>query len=243
MKGFFCTLEFLTVLPVRMRGRWEDVNMPVWFPAAGLVLGLLWATCHSLLGQVFPVPLRAWLDVLVLVVLTGGLHLDGLADTADGLLAHRGPERALEIMRDSRSGVWGVLALVAVLGLKGTALASMWEAGISAAVLILIPAWARLAMLFVMHGLPYGRGTDGISHTMVDLPLRRWMWGAALAGIGFALLPWIQAVTMIACFGATVFLVLRWYRRSVGCYTGDMLGAIGEIVETVLLVGVCAGVG
>lgn len=243
MKGFFAALGFLTVLPAGRNSRWEGVNIPVCFPAVGLVLGLLWAAGDTLLGQVFPVPLRAFLDVLLLAGLTGGLHLDGLADMADGLLAHRGPERALEIMRDSRTGVWGVLALVAVLGLKGTALWSMWEAGISATVLILIPAWGRLAMLFVMHGLPYGRGTDGISHSMTDLPLRRWGWFAVLAGLSFALLPWVQAVTMLVCFGGAVCGILRWYRRAVGCYTGDMLGGTGEIVETVLLVGMCVGLG
>ena len=243
MRGFFCALGFLTVLPVRLNQRWESVNMPVWFPAVGLVLGGLWAGADMLLGQLFPEPLRAWLDVLVLAGLTGGLHLDGLADAADGLLAHRGPERALEIMRDSRTGVWGVLVLVAVLGIKGTALVSMWQAGLSPVVLILVPAWARLGMLFVMHSLPYGRGTDGISHTMTELPLRRWVWFLVLGGLGFVMLPWAQAVTMIACFGVAVFGVLRWYRGAVGCYTGDMLGATGEIVEAVLLVGLCAGVG
>ena len=93
--------------------------MLAWMPVVGLLIGGLWAAFDYAAGLIFPMSVRGLLDVLFLVILTGGLHLDGLADTADGLLSHRDPARSLEIMKDSRVGTWGAIALFFVLGAEG----------------------------------------------------------------------------------------------------------------------------
>jgi adenosylcobinamide-GDP ribazoletransferase len=199
----------------------------------GLVLGLAWAALDAALGLVFFGRLWSWLSVLALVLLTGGLHLDGLADTADGLLSHQGPDRSLEIMRDSRTGVWGVLALVAVLGLKAGALETLDGGWPRAACLIFIPAYARTGMLFLMARLPYGRGRDGLAAGMFSfsrsLALKT---GGAVFLLSLFFVPWPCLVLSCAL---AVSVMGVWYFRALGCVTGDMLGAAVELSETLML--------
>jgi adenosylcobinamide-GDP ribazoletransferase len=231
------TLAFLTVLPAARGRGWQGAAMLPWFPVAGLMMGGAWAAFDRLVaGALFADPLRAGLDVLFLVVLTGGLHLDGLADSADGLLSHRGPERALEIMKDSRTGTWGVAALILVLGLKTLALWQVLAIHGSFA-LVLIPAYGRTAMLAGFEALPYGRRQEGIAYEIFQSR----DWRRYLPGVGFLVLVslglgaggWLAV--NFGCIAATG-LMLWWYRRSLGCITGDMLGALGEVTEVVLLI-------
>jgi adenosylcobinamide-GDP ribazoletransferase len=238
-------LGFLTVLPLRRRRALPAARDIPWLPAAGLVLGLVWALFDLLIGRVMGVPLllRAVLDVLLLAALTGGLHLDGLADTADGLLSHRGPERALEIMRDSRTGVWGALALCAVLLLKVAALHAVLQAApwyAYAAGLLLTPALGRAAMLPAVALLPYGRGEDGLGFGLfrdASHWTRTWLPVVLLLALAPALLPLQASAAMAAAWALCLTLMLRWYAAGMGCVTGDMLGALVECSETAALVG------
>ncbi len=207
-----------------------------WFPVVGLALGGMWALWDALLGPGVTPVLRGALDALVLVLLTGGLHLDGLADAADGLFSHRGREEALRIMRDSRIGTWGVLALIFVLGLKVTALSSplsspRWVG------LVLVPAYGRLAMVAGILSLPYGRGEDGLAHSFFSR-MRPWtcLPGAAVVLGGSLLLEWAEATVVNTAFVVGLIFLLRMYGKRMGCITGDMLGALGETMETLLLV-------
>ena len=104
MKPFIAAIQFLTILPLGARGTYAPRAMIPWFPAVGLLLGLLLALFDMLVSHLWAPPAAAALDVVLLMVLTGALHLDGLGDTADGLYGHRPAARALEIMKDSRIG-------------------------------------------------------------------------------------------------------------------------------------------
>jgi adenosylcobinamide-GDP ribazoletransferase len=210
--------------------------MVPWFPAVGLLLGALWAGFDALAGLIFPPGVQAGLDVLLLVFLTGGLHLDGLADAADGILSHRSREEALRIMRDSRTGTWGVLAVCAALGLRGLAL---WETAGEArwAVLILVPAYGRLAMIIGMRLLPYGRGEGGLGHGLFDPADRfHWIWWAGILGGCSLLTGWPEFALLNVAFGAALGATMVLYASRMGCVTGDMLGALGEVTETAMLV-------
>jgi adenosylcobinamide-GDP ribazoletransferase len=236
MRGLLGALGFMTLVPVGRGRKWQGAAMVPWFPLVGLFVGSLWAGFDALAGLFLPPGLRAGLDVLFLVLLTGGLHLDGLADAADGLLSHRDREEALRIMRDSHIGTWGVLAVVSVLSLKGLAL---WEtSGESRWVpLILIPAYGRLAMVIAMHLLPYGRGEEGIAHGMFTQAGRfHWIWWAGILGAGSVLAGWPDVLVMNVAFGVAVMGLLALYSSRMGCVTGDMLGAMGEVTETGMLV-------
>jgi adenosylcobinamide-GDP ribazoletransferase len=237
MKGLRGALGFLTILPVGKAPHWQGPAMLPWFPVAGFILGLLWVGCDVVLGCIFPSPLRAALDMVFIIVLTGGLHLDGLADTADGLLSHRGREEALRIMKDSQIGTWGVLALVSVLALKGLALYEIILTG-SSLPLILVPAFGRVAMLVGIAALPYGRGEEGIAHKIFELGTKKYAWipGILLLGLGcILLLAWPGPLVITGTFALIVALILGWYRSRLGCITGDMLGALGEVAEAVVL--------
>lgn len=241
MNGLRGALGFLTVFPVPRSLEWQGAAMLPWFPVVGLIIGGLWTGFDALVGWAFSVTIRGGLDVLFLVFLTGGLHLDGLADTADGLLSHRRREEALRIMKDSRIGTWGVLALVSVLGLKTLALCRLLSQG-KPLPMILIPAYGRVAMLAGIWLLPYGRGDEGIGAGLFQRRGRRsWIPGLVLLGLCSAVMDWPSPLVVNGTFVVSVALLVAWYRSRVGCVTGDMLGALGEVTETCLLIALAAG--
>lgn len=240
MNSFLGALSFLTTLPVPRGRAVFDSGMLKWFQAVGLILGLLWAGFDWVAGCFFSGTLTGCFDVLFLIILTGGLHLDGLADTADGLLSHRPFEDKLRIMKDSRIGSWGVLALITILAVKALAIADLTPAGRTA--LVLAPVFGRTAMLMGMGILPYGRGKEGIGHTLFG-DAGRFVWKPCLGMLVpvSLVLGWPQALLALLAFGFATAGLLLWYKSSMGCITGDMVGAMGEIVETCVLVILVAG--
>jgi adenosylcobinamide-GDP ribazoletransferase len=171
----------------------------------------------------------AMLDVLALALLTGALHLDGLADTADGLYGSHDPTRAMAIMKDSRIGSMGAVCVVLCLGLKWVGLAHIH--GPSTLWLILVPAYARASVMFAIRILPYGRPQGGTGQAFFQDPLQtRDFWSIGLLlGASFSI-GW-SFVGLNLGFVFFVLLILRWYRKKMQCVTGDMLGAMIELVE------------
>lgn len=205
-----------------------------WYPAIGLLLGLLIALAGTALAPVDP-GVAAALVLILWVWSTGALHLDGLADSADawvGGLASR--ERTLEIMKDPRSGPAAVTAIGLVLIAKWAGLQALIASN-SAGVLILIPLLARAQLPLLMLTTPYARARGMASEQVARLP-RRAAWAATLiAGIVCILLAgWIG---LALC--AMTLLVLGLSRRTmmsrIAGFTGDTAGALVEITETLLL--------
>lgn len=235
MKGLLEAVSFLTIFPVPGSGGKPGPRSLPWLPAVGLLLGGLWGGFDILLGFLVGPALRAALGVLFLVALTGGLHLDGLADTADGIFSRRGREEALRIMRDSRIGTWGVLALFSVLGLKTLALMDLPEQGRFPA-LVLVPAYGRLSMLVGLRLLPYGRGQEGIAHELIGGPGGlHWIWWGGILLVSSVVLGWPGILLLNLGFGMLLLGWLCLYSSRTGCITGDMAGALGEITETGIL--------
>ena len=203
--------------------------MVPWFPVVGLVLGGLLAAGDLLAGRWWGPGTVAVLDVLVLAGLSGALHLDGLADTADGLFSHRPREAKLAIMKDSRIGSMGVIVLCAILALKWCGIGEIEEN--RGLLLLLVPAYARGGVIFAMRLLPYGRPGGGTGLAFFD---RRpgagafWALGAT-ALMSLALGP--QAIALNAAFALITAGLIAFYRRQLGCVTGDMLGAMIEATE------------
>jgi adenosylcobinamide-GDP ribazoletransferase len=238
INGFLAAVQFITILPAGGTPHFQPHRMIAYFPVVGLLLGCLVSMVDMVAIRFWPTPVVALLDVILLAVLTAGLHLDGLGDTADGLLGHHSRERALDIMKDSRIGTMALLAVLAGLSIK-------W-AGISglpanrSLLLALIPAYARSAMLFAIMSLPYGR-RDGTGKPLFSAPLT-WQsfWAVALVVcLSLGLGP--HALIVNLSFAAVVAAVILFYRRRMGCVTGDMLGAITEITEATLFLMVSAG--
>jgi len=239
MLPFWIALQFLSSLPIRLPGMPEPQELGrslLFYPLVGLLFGgILWAFNWLLLGT--PLLLHAALLLTVWVLLSGALHLDGLADSADAWLGGFGDrERTLTIMKDPRSGPIAVVTLVLVLLLKFAALLALIEQQ-HAVVLIIVPMIGRSAMLGVFLTTPYVRA-GGLGQALADhlprLAGTRVLAVSALACVLIAGLSGVLAVVLAA-------LVFAWLRkvmlRRLGGTTGDTAGALLELLEVAVLVG------
>jgi adenosylcobinamide-GDP ribazoletransferase len=240
MRELLVACRYLTVLPLPSSRTAGDLGRAAgWFPLVGAVLGGLLAVWDVALGRLVPPLLGAVAVIGLWALLTGGLHLDGLADAADGLGAGFGRDEALAIMRDPRIGTYGVTAVTLVLGLKAAALAGLrpdlsWRAVGVAAVL------GRLGPLLLARLCPPARA-EGAGHAFA-LGVRN---GGVALGSLIALLvalgllgPWgiaPLAVTVTAAAGFAAYLP-----RRLGGLTGDCLGALVEVTEALCLAAVAA---
>ena len=243
-KGFRVDLRsaimFITILPAGKGNTFSPTGMIRFFPVVGLMAGVLLALVDAMASHLWPPAVVALVDVLVLVGVTGAFHLDGLGDAADGLFSHRSRERALEIMKDSRTGMMGLVTIFCVLSLKiagiyaAKTVCTGWQLAL---LLIIVPAYARGGMLFGIRYLKYGRENSGTGHDLFEkrLPLKDFIW----LGIPVfcSLFLGGRGVVLNLIFAAAVFLMLWFYRKKMGCITGDMLGAMTEVTEALLFLG------
>jgi adenosylcobinamide-GDP ribazoletransferase len=233
-------LRFLTVLPVPGTPASDERGITAaipWFPIAGLLIGLLLLPVGWLAGLLWDSDLvRAVLLVVAWGSITGGLHLDGLSDTFDAVLSWRSPERKLEIMRDSRVGAMGVLALFAVLLLKVAWLAAAgpgwWLA------VLLAPAWGRWADMYGICWFPAARA-GGLGRTFHAQVQQQHFAFSTIALLLLTLLiagPHAERVLIAAALvWACTHLLARWWSRDLGGLTGDTYGALCELGEVVVL--------
>ncbi|MGC1888692.1 MAG: adenosylcobinamide-GDP ribazoletransferase, partial [Stellaceae bacterium] len=182
----------------------------------------------------------ALLSVLAGVALTGALHEDGLADTADGFCGGRDREEKLAILRDSRQGTYGVLALVLSVLLRAAALAGIGDVIHGGLALIAAHAASRAALPGAMMGLTPAR-PDGLG-AAAGTPRAGGAIAAALIGTAIALAALGPARGAIAlCLtGAVVFAMAELARRQIGGYTGDVLGAFQQVGEIIILLAASA---
>ena len=237
--GLFSALRFLTIAPLGREDRFDPRQALPYFPLAGAVIGLGLVVVDRFVGALWSPATAALLDVIFLAVVSGGLHLDGLADTADGLYGRRTPQRALEIMKDSRIGAMGMLATVACLAVKWAGLSAIADQ--RAFFLLVIPAFARAAVLFPVATLPYGRPEGGTGRAFFAKPLRVGdFWGVGLV-VALSLMTGWKLFLLNTGFALLVAVLVLYYKRRVGCVTGDMLGAMIEICEATLFLLAASG--
>jgi adenosylcobinamide-GDP ribazoletransferase len=232
-------LVFYTRLPLPHDGptAGADLARASWAaPVAGALVGALGAVVYALAHAVALGPLPgAGLALVATIALTGGLHEDGLADTADGFGAGTTPEGRLATMRDSRIGTFGACALIMSIGLRWAALASLAGPGRVAAALIAAHAAARAALPLLMWLAPPARA-DGLS-AAAGLPPADSVAAAGVLGLvalGLALGPakaLIATVLLLLALGAIRHLALA----KIGGQTGDVLGALEQVAEVLVL--------
>lgn len=232
--SFVSAIQFLTVIPCGRRQKFDARAALPFFPLSGLLIGLLLAGAHTLSALLWPGAVVAVLDVVVLAVLTGALHLDGLADTADGLYGHRTPEQALAIMKDSRIGAMGMVTVVCCLAVKWAGMAHL--AGNVHIWLLLVPAYSRSAVLLGIKSLPYGRPGGGTGQAFFQAQIQiKDFWGLAPL-LGISIFAGWGFVGLNLGFAIIVSVILFWYRKKINGITGDMLGAMIELTEAGLFV-------
>ena len=244
-RGFIAELplaiSFLTILPVIDRRPASDDAVAAsfaWFPIVGFLIGVALVGEDWLLAFFFAQVIRSVLIVISLTVITGAVHLDGLADTADALGAGRDRERALDILHDSRVGTFGASAIFFDLTLKILALSTLAGTRRYAA-LIIAPTLARFAMVMVGIGIPYLResGAGAAFLNFQSLGVRRRVAVIFLIIDCAILLSPFRTVGVLAVSIALLIasLIHIFYRRWLGGVTGDLIGACGEVIEIAVL--------
>lgn len=228
-------LSFLTVfrLPGTRCASPEPQDLAgsmAWFPLVGLVLGAVTAGAARLIagGPTWP---AATAVVALMALLTRGLHLDGLADLADGIAGSHTRERRLEIMKDSRVGTFGVLALVFAVLFKVAAIEVLMSRQ-SWIPLLLVPAMSRLGMVLAAYRMAHARKAGGLAQPFLEHLHARQVWTAVFLGTA-PLLAWdfrsgaLCLLLLLLCVG----LFRTMAARCLGGTTGDVLGAVNEVVE------------
>ena len=230
----------MTTLPVKLPDDWsagDSGRAAVWYPLIGLIIGVLtWAAWKGAMFA-FPPLVAGIVTLIVWVALTGGLHLDGLADCCDGLFASATRERRLEIMKDPHLGGFGVIGLILVLLLKAATLAALPSAS-SVGILLAasLARWCILPAGLLPLARPSGMGADFV------LGFRRSfiLWGAIIP-LGIAIILGRRgAFSALAGVGAAA-LVLWLAKSRIAGVTGDVFGMIVEIVEGVVLLACLIG--
>lgn len=244
---FFLALGYFTRLPVPgwvVYSAEAQAASARYFPALGLVVGGLSAVVFLLAVQIWPVSIAVGLAVLAGIYLTGGFHEDGLSDTADGLGGAWDKARILEIMKDSRVGSYGVLAVWSALTLKTLALIELVPHGLP---LILLAGHvvSRFCALLLMAHLDYARSD---ASSKAGAVAHRLGSGSVLFGLTFVLsclafLPWPAALAGTALALLLSVVLAAKFKRWLGGYTGDCLGAVQQISEIGFYLGALAGWG
>ncbi len=232
------SLLFITILPAGKNVTYSPMGLIRFFPVVGLILGAILVAGDLLFSMLWADSVVALLDTLILVVVTGAFHIDGLGDTADGIFSHRPRQRALEIMKDSRTGMMGLVAVFSVLALKVAGIFSIKISGSpfeTMTLLFIIPSFSRSGMLFGIKYLDYGRkdtGGTGLGLFEDPIGLKDFFW--MILPVVISLFLGYKCLVLNLCFVITVFVILVFYKKKMGCITGDMLGAMTEVTEAVL---------
>jgi len=225
----FDAVSFLTVLGRGGRPRPSTLR---WFPVVGAGLGLLLGAVWWGASRVWPPAVAAAVVVAADLALTGLLHLDGLADSADGLLPHLSQQRRLEVMRTPDVGAFGMGASAATLLARWAALSVL-----APAPLLLGGLWcaSRSAMAAVPGRLRYARGEEGLAAAFTGVAVPVGLLGLALAASLALATGWrvVAGPASVAAAAAGFAAVVGLAVRRVGGFTGDVLGAAGLIAETV----------
>lgn len=238
MRLYLIALQFLTIIPLPFAVRCDKEDMGrsmAVFPLAGLTIGLLLAGVNWLLAPLLPRPLVDALLITLLAAVTGGLHLDGLADCCDGLAARGGRERFLAVMKDSHTGAIGAAGLVLGLLLKWQALLAVplemkWQALL---LFLLLSRFGQvLTIVFAKNARQGGLGSALTASAgapqlllagVITLPAAWWLMGG-------------KGLVVCAAVIVSTGLFKSWSHRRLGGITGDVVGCINELNEILALI-------
>jgi adenosylcobinamide-GDP ribazoletransferase len=232
--GWLSALQFLTIIHWGSNRTFDARAALPFFPICGLCIGALIVAMDTVATLFWPRPVVALVDLMALVLISGALHIDGVADTADGLYGQRKPEHAMAIMKDSHIGAMGLVAVLCCFTAKWAGLIAL---GANAKLwLFLVPAYARAAVIPAIKVLPYGRPEGGTGQAFFNKPLGLSAFWGFVPLVLISLLMGFDALKINLGFVLMVGLVLRWYQRKLGAITGDMLGALIEFTEAGLFI-------
>lgn len=231
---FLVALQFLTVIRLRDTLPFENDTLgraSAFFPAVGFVLGVIVWGLDGVLSLFLPSSLTNVFVVAAMAWLSRGLHLDGLADSADGLLGSTNRQRSLAIMKDSRIGTFGTLAVLGVVLLKLKAL-DLLLGGARTQALLLSPMFARWACVGMAYGAPPAREEGLGALFMQGVQFREVVLASIFTlAVGFLTVGLLNLFLLALLAGITLGAT-RYCEHRLGGVTGDTMGAVGEIAET-----------
>ena len=239
--SFLAAIQFLTSIPIPGKRELSPEQLgraTAYFPVVGLIIGLILAGLNWLLLLILPPAVVNALLVVALVILTGALHLDGLADTCDGIAGHKTAEERWQVMRDSRTGAFGVVGIVLLLLVKYVTLNNI-PSEFMTAVLIFMPVVSRWAMVYAIFVYRYAR-PSGLGTAFKQAT--RWPQFTAATiitfTVAFALFPLFSLAGFLIIFGIWVITTLFsiYFKYKFAGLTGDTYGAINEVAEVMILV-------
>jgi adenosylcobinamide-GDP ribazoletransferase len=235
VRPLFTACRYLTVVPVPQGEEAGDLGRAAaWFPVVGVGIGVLLAGAAIVATLAVPPAVAAVLVVALWAGLTGGLHLDGLADTLDGLGGGWSREEALAIMRDPTTGAYGVAGIVLVLALKVAALASL-PPGLAWRALLVASILGRTAPLLLVRLCPPAR-EEGAGHAFARSLRPSALAAASVVGIAAALgCMGAWGLLAVLATGSQAASFAFYLRRRLGGFTGDCLGALTETSEGIVL--------
>jgi len=237
VKTFLQALSFLTILPVGHASLSEEKELAgsmAFFPLVGLIIGLILTLGYYLFSFLFSRSLALWLVIGLLAFLTRGLHLDGLADTVDGLASGGTKEKILEVMRDSRIGAFGVISLILIVGAKYFCLDQISDSSLPCS-FIVMSILGRNAMVLVCYRSSYAR-REGLAKPFIEHLRTHEVAVSFLSTLGITLLL-MRLQGIVAFVGVGLFsLGCRFFfKRRLEGITGDILGATNELSEVLCL--------
>ena len=250
MNSFLIGLQFLTRIFVVRQSVWTEKSFGEsvkFFPSIGAILGIICAgvifMLNFLTGGTLPI-LTGAISFATLIILTGGIHCDGLMDSADGLFSGREREKILQIMKDSRAGSFGVVAMILVAALEISTLTELAKLSIwlTVAAIYSAPIIGRLMMVITIGAFPYAR-PDGMGKAFAKFTTRRTIFFAAIEAL-ILLLPLNiidEKFFICAAFSSVTALIVTWKfanfaMEKIGGVTGDIYGAVTTLAEMFALI-------
>ena len=247
IRAFLIAVQFLTRIPVRLEkppSERELASSVACFPLVGLIVGGALALTHVALDPFLPPMVAAAVLLAAYILVTGGIHLDGLMDTIDGLSCSQDPERILAVMKDSRVGAMGVAAATVVILARYSAYGSL-PGTLAPGILVVAAVSSRWSMSLCMALAPYARPGSGLGRPFVEAPNGPRLVVATLLATAITLAAsGYRGLGALGVSAVATGLFVAMLRKRVGGITGDTLGALNEITEVVSLLAllVLAGV-
>lgn len=237
MRDFLTALGFLTLFPHPQYDDFDGKDLGrsmAAFSLVGLFLGIILAVANSIFTSFLPEGLTNILIIALLVILTGGLHLDGFMDTLDGIGGGNDREKILAIMRDSRVGAFGAIGIIFLVIIKWEALNAL-GGELKTPALLLMPVVSRWAMALLTHISPYAR-KEGLGRPFADgLTIDRVYFAFAATLIVSLFVFGFKGLVIVFIITGLTFTWSGWFRSKIGGVTGDVIGAWNEISELVVL--------
>lgn len=223
MRGFLTAIGFLTIIRINLKD-YDNKNAIFYFPLVGVIIAI---PAYFILGV--DIRFKELITLIYMIIITGGLHLDGLADTSDAFFSHRDREKKLEIMKDSRIGTFGVLSIFVLLLSKYEFLKYIDPFAVFVSL-----SFSRLGSTIIMKSLPYARskGTGNFFNGFSLYDIK-----AIFLSVPF-IFAYIGGLKLFIYISILFFLftivIIFLYKKIIGGWTGDMVGCYIEVMETII---------